>query len=341
MMPSSTIPDKDRVELDLLLRGFQVSRMLRTVADLGIADRIAADATVLVTELASACHVRPAPLLRILRALAAFGVFHVSPDGRVSHSVRSRLLRTDTPNSFHHAARFWTAPGAWNAWARLDAALADENPHQVAWGMSRFDYLRHHPDEARAFDLFMASFPDNRHAAVGESYDFSAARLIVDVGGGNGETLRHILDRFPAARGVIFDRPDVVEAIPSDRRMEGRIALEGGSFFDKVPPGADHYLLIRVLHDWNDDDYRRIVRACRASMSRNARLLIGEQILEPDPARGRAADYLIDVHMMAMFGDARERTEAEHRDLLMASGFALRRVIGTPSPVSLLEAVPV
>jgi hypothetical protein len=56
-------------------------------------------------------------------------------------------------------------------------------------------------------------------------------------------------------------------------------------------------------------------------MSRDAHLLIGEQILKPDPARGRATDYLIDVHMMAMFGDARERTEAEHRDLLTASGF--------------------
>jgi hypothetical protein len=37
--------------------------------------------------------------------------------------------------------------------------------------MSRFDYLRYHPDEARAFDLFMASFPGNRHAAVAASYD--------------------------------------------------------------------------------------------------------------------------------------------------------------------------
>lgn len=340
-MLGSTGPDTERLELDLLLRGFQVSRMLRVVADLGIADRIAADGAVTVTDLAGACKVHPTPLLRILRALAAFGVFHVSPDGWVSHSPRSRLLRTDTPNSFHHAARFWTAPGSWNAWSRLDAALAEENPHQVAWDMSRFDYLRRHPDEAWEFDMFMASFPDNRHAAVAASYDFSAARLIVDIGGGNGEMLRHILGRSPAARGVVFDRPDVVQAIPMDRQMQGRIAVEGGSFFEKVPPGADHYLVIRVLHDWNDHDYLRILRSCRAAMSMDARLLIGEQILEPDPARGRATDYLLDVHMMAMFGDARERTEAEHRDLLTASGFALRRVIATPSPVSILEAVPV
>ena len=223
----------------------------------------------------------------------------------------------------------------------LDVALTGGNPHQAAWNMSRFDYLQRHPHEARAFDLFMAHFTDNRHAAVAASYDFSAARLIVDVGGGNGETLRHILGRFPAPRGVVFDRSDVVHAIPPDRLMHGRIAAQAGSFFEKVPAGADHYLIVRVLHDWDDNDCLRILRNCRAAMSPGARLLIVEQILEPDPTRGEATQYLLDIQMMAMFGDARERTEAEYRDLLATSGFVLRRAIATPSQVWIIEAVPV
>jgi len=336
-----SVPDKERIELDLLLRGFQVSRMLRVVADLGVADRIPTDGAVAVTDLAAACSVQPRPLLRILRALAAFGVFQIASGGLVSHSPRSRLLQTDMPNSPHHAARFWTAPGSWSAWGMLDVALTGGNPHQAAWNMSRFDYLQRHPDEARAFDLFMAHFTDNRHAAVAASYDFSAARLIVDVGGGNGETLRHILGRFPAPRGVVFDRSDVVHAIPPDRLMHGRIAAQAGSFFEKVPAGADHYLIVRVLHDWDDNDCLRILRNCRAAMSLDARLLIVEQILEPDPTRGEATQYLLDIQMMAMFGDARERTEAEYRDLLATSGFVLRRAIATPSQVWIIEAVPV
>ena len=68
--------------------------------------------------------------------------------------------------------------------------------------MSRFDYLRQHPDEARIFDAMMANYPDNRHAAIAEGYDFSGAGLIADIGGGNGATLRHILTRFPTVRGL-------------------------------------------------------------------------------------------------------------------------------------------
>jgi len=76
-------------------------------------------------------------------------------------------------------------------------------------------------------------------------------------------------------------------------------------------------------------------------MGKDALLLLGEQILEPDPTRGQPMGYLIDIQMMAMFGHARQRTEAEFSGLFAASGFALRRVIATASPVSIVEATPI
>jgi len=340
-MSESISGEQDRLELDLLIRGFQVSRMLRLVADLGIADKIPPDGVATVEDLARACSVLPEPLIRVLRALAAFRVFAVSADGTVAHTSRSRLLRTDTPNSMHYSARFWTGPGSWKAWGMLDVAMTGGTPHLAAWNTDRFTYLRQHPDEARAFDAMMANFPDNRHASIAAAYDFSAARLIADIGGGNGAALRHILERFPMPRGVVFDREDVIAALKPDDLMQRRISGQGGSFFDRVPTGADIYLLIRVLHDWKDDDCLRILRTCRAAMEPNAVLLLGEEILELDPARGRAVGYLIDMQMMAMFGHARARSESEFRGLLDRSGFALRRVIATASPVSIIEAIPV
>jgi hypothetical protein len=250
------------------------------------------------------------------------------------------LLRTDAPNSLHHGARFWTSPGSWKAWGVLDAALAGSDPNQAAWGVDRFQYLREHPAEARIFDAFMANFPDRRHQTLAVSYDFSEAKMIVDIGGGNAEALRRILERFPRPRGLVFDRDDVVAAIPPDARLGGRIEVQGGNFFEHAPEGGDIYLVIRVLHNWTDDDCIRILRTCRAAMTPDARLLIVEQILEPDPSLGRPSGYLVDTHMMAMFGAARERTESEFRELLQSSGFALGRAIETASPVWIMEAMP-
>jgi hypothetical protein len=331
---------QERAALDKLIRGFQISRMIRLVADLALADRIEPDAIRRVTDLASECQVRATPLLRIVRALASFGVFRVTAAGEISHSPLSLYLRTDTPGSLHHGARFWTQSGSWRAWGELDAALTDGIPHQVAWSMGRFDYLRRHPDEARTFDEFMAHFPDDRQQALANAYDFSAAGLIADIGGGNGEALRRILGRFSGPLGLVFDREDVVAAIPDAARMQGRITVEGGNFLDRIPRGADIYLLMRVLHDWSDVDCRTILRNCRAAMESDARLLICEQILEPDPARGNPFLYLVDIQMMVSFGTARERSEAEFKTLLNETGFAFQRLIPTLSQVFIVEAVP-
>jgi hypothetical protein len=340
-MSEPVVSEQDRTELDLLMRGFQVSRMLRLVADLGIPDKIAPTGEAGVNALANACSVLPERLIRVLRALAAFGIFKVSADGNVSHTPRSHLLRRGTPSSMHHAARFWTGPGSWRAWGMLDVAMTGVTPYEAAWNMDRFSYLRQHPDEAQAFDAMMANFPDNRHAAIAATYDFSGTRLIADIGGGNGATLRHILALFPRPRGLVFDREDVVASLSTDDRMHGRIDAQGGSFFDAVPEGADAYLLIRVLHNWKDDDCLRILRACRHAMRADAVLLLGEEILEIDPGRGQATAYLVDVQMMTMFGHARARSEGEFCALLDHSGFMLRRVIHTASPVSIIEGTPV
>ncbi len=228
----------------------------------------------------------------------------------------------DTPNTLHHAARFWTGPGSWKAWGALDVAMKGDVPHEAAWEQSRFAYLGEHPDEARVFDAMMANLND-RHAALAAGYDFCAAGLVADIGGGNGTALRHILDRCPTARGLLFDLEHVVRAVDAAALMDGRITTVSGSFFDGVPSGADVYLLIQVLHDWPDDDCLRILRNCRDVMEPHGVLLVGEHVLEPDPAKGRAVMYLVDVQMMAMFGHARERTEQELRTLLAESGFSV------------------
>jgi hypothetical protein len=339
-MPKLLDANDDRVALDLLVRGFQISRMLRLVADFGVADRVPPDDSVAIDALATECGVQSQPLLRVLRAVAAFGVFTVAADGRIAHSARSRLLRTETPNSMHHSARFWAAPGSWAAWGKLDVAMTGGVPYVAAWNVPRFQYLSGHPDEARSFDAMMANFPDNLHPAISDGYDFSDAKLIADVGGGNGAALRHILSRFPAPRGLLFDRDDVVNAVQSVDLLGGRIEVASGSFFDEIPRSADIYMLIRVLHDWSDEDCLRILRSCRKAMDFPAVLLIGEQILESDPTRGSCTGYLMDAQMMAMYGSARERTSDEFGNLLSESGFTLRRFIPTQSPVWIIEALP-
>jgi hypothetical protein len=187
----------------------------------------------------------------------------------------------------------------------------------------------------------MSEFADSRHRAVAEVYDFSQFKMIVDVGGGTGAALKQIFARYPEPRGIVFDRPEVVAEIPPAECLNGRITVAGGSFFDEVPEGADLYLLMGVLHNWSDEDGVRALKVVRKAMPCDARVLIVEHMLEPDPELGNPVTYLLDMQMMAMFEDARERTESEFRELLVAAGFSPPRLIPTKSLVSILESFPV
>lgn len=338
-MTHETVAMTDREALDLLQRGFQVSCMLRAVANVGLADAIPIMGSTPIAELARSCKIQPAPLLRIIRALATFGIFRLVTDDIVEHTSRSRLLRTDARNSMHHGARFWTCSGSWGAWGKLEVALQGEVPHEAAWNTDRFHYLREHPDEMALFDVMMANFPDDRHEAIANAYPFENFHTIADIGGGNGATLRQILSTVKSTRAILFDQTDLVDRLEPADLLDGRIKAVSGSFFDYAPSGADLYLLVRVLHDWSDPDCLCILRTCREAMAKDAILLIGEHLVEPNPAQGRSADYLTDVHMMAMFGSARQRNDQELRSLLNESGFNLRRTIPTAASVSLLEAV--
>ena len=225
-MPEPVSSAEDRMETHLLLRGFQVSRMLRLVADLGIPDKLALDGAV-------AEMVTPLPLpfcpSHCSRCSVRWLRFRSSRSRRMELSrirhARACCARTPlTACTTLHAS----GPGPVRGGVG-HAGCRDDWRHATSGSLEYypFYYLRQHPDEARAFDAMMANFPDNRHEAIAGAYDFSASRLIADIGGGNGAALRHILARFPAPRGLVFDREDVIAAVTPEDLMQGRIVAQG------------------------------------------------------------------------------------------------------------------
>jgi hypothetical protein len=169
------------------------------------------------------------------------------------------------------------------------------------------------------------------------AYDFNRARLVVDIAGGRGVLLAEILRHVPTARGILLDRPQVIEAASNllDSEIAGRIEFFSGSFFQEVPAGGDLYILKNILHDWNDDAALEILTTCRRSICHEAKLLIIGHIV--GLANETSAAKVGDIQMMVRTG-GRNRTELEFRNLLRKGGFHLCRVIQTGSGPALIEA---
>jgi hypothetical protein len=209
-----------------------------------------------------------------------------------------------------------------------------------------FEGMAADPEGAAIFYQAMVETTRQAAGAVVKAYDFSGVRSLVDVGGGYGVLLAAILKAYPEMRGKDFDLPHCQEGatrLLAEGGVDGRAEFVAGSFFESVPAGADAYILKSVIHDWDDERSLAIFKNCREAMKNGARLLIIEPTV-PERVGSSSHDGVIigsDLNMLVMAG-GRERTEAEFRGLLEASGLRIERIVtAPPTAFSVIETLSV
>jgi hypothetical protein len=319
-----------------LATGYRVPRCLHVIAELGVADRLH-ETPETPEALAKAIDVDPQALARVLRALAAHGVFE-EVDGRFRHSPASLLLRTGHPQSQRSFVRMMGMPVHWAAYGELEHSIRTGRAAvtQIAPG-GTFDYLATHAKESRLFDEAMTAKSHEQIASVLGGYDFTRFNLIADIGGGRGHLLQKVLEAAPRAKGVLFDLPHVIKALESN--TSDRLTLQAGDFFKDPLPACDAYLLMSVIHDWGDAEATLILQAVRRAAPEHAKLLLLE-LLVPEAPGPHPAKFL-DIEMLVMTNGGRERTRAQYERLYSAAGFRLEKVIPTASPTVILQGAVV
>jgi hypothetical protein len=329
-----------RRDLARPIDGYLTTQLLYVAAKLGVAD-VLADGPRTGREVAEAVGADPGALTRMLRGLVLEDVLAQDGSGRFALTTLGEGLRDGVPGSQRGAVLvrgevYWSA-----AAGMLRTAIEGGTAFEHVYGERFFEHLAADPEREAAFQASMADRARREAADVVAVYDFAGLRELVDVGGGSGVLLEAILRATPGLSGVLVDRPKAVEL--AQRRLataglDDRSRCVTGDFFAHLPPGADGYLLSRVIHDWDDADARRVLATCRAAMSADARLLLVEAIV-PERPRDAPEAIRMDLHMLMLLR-ARERTEAQFRDLLASVGFDLRRVVptGSAAGLSVLEA---
>lgn len=310
------------------------SRTLHVVAELGVADHI--DGTpVSAEELAATCGADAGALDRALKLLAAHGVFERA-DGAYGHTEASRLLRSDHPMSMRAFPRMMGMASFTASLGHLDHSVrTGEAAFRLVDSEGLFAHLQRHEGEARIFDASMTAKAAADTSAVLAAYDFSRFSTIADIGGGRGHLLRAVLEAAPDTSGILFDLPDVIDTVA----MRGeRFTVHPGDFFIDRLPAADAFILMEVIHDWDDDQATAILAAVRRAAMPGATVLVieavaDEEVLDP-------VVRTLDIIMLAVTG-GRERTSAELDQLLTSVGFRTTGTLPTPSPLRIVEAVAV
>jgi len=306
-----------------LLDGFRVAQAIHVAAVLGLADLLE-DGPLSSQDLAAATDTKAQPLYRLLRALAALGVFREEPDHRFVLTPVGGCLRMTGPHALGPVAVQDLQPEMWEAWGHLlQSVRTGQNAFRHAHGRDVWEYRARHPEASAVFDRSMVARSERDSEAVLAAYDFSRFGTVVDVGGGKGAFLAALLVKHRALEATLFDQAHVVAgalAFLQAAGVEARCQIVSGSFFETVPNGGDAYVLKMVIHDWTDNEAVSILQACRSAMSSDARLLLIEHVVGA-PNDGLPAEFF-DLQMLVGAG-GQERTRDEFVELLDAAGFRL------------------
>lgn len=328
-----------QVAMMQMLGGLRVARLIYAAAELGIADLLV-EGSKSIDELAQATQTHAPSLYRLMRSLASVGIF-AEYERRFSLTPLGEFLQSDTPDSVRAAVKFFGQEWHWNVWENLYYSVKTGKPaFEHLYGQGLFEYYQD-PEVARVSSESKASISQRAAQSLLANYDFSAIHQVVEIGiYASGSTIIELLQANPTMQGVLFDFPSAIAwAAPAiaSAQITNRCELVAGNCLEAVPSGGDAYILMFVVHNWDDDRAVQLLKNCREAMTANGKLLIVEMIMPPgnEPFVGK----LIDLESLLTTPGGYERSEAQYRSLLETAGFQVTNIIPTQTANSIIEAV--
>jgi hypothetical protein len=172
--------------------------------------------------------------------------------------------------------------------------------------------------------------------ALAQKFDFSKYKTVTDAGGALALLSRIVGTRHPHLTFTSFDLPPVA---PLARKhieaagMEGRIAAVAGDFFKDDLPKADVITMGNVLHDWNLEKKKLLIRKAYDALPQGGALIAIENIID-DARRENVFGLLMSLNMLIELGDAFDYTGADFRGWCGEAGFKRFDIISLAGPTS-------
>lgn len=315
---------------------FWQSRALYVAAKLDIAGALAGG-EVSAETLAERVAADPDALYRLLRMLAAMGVFEEVSPRRFRNNQLSSCLCPDHPHSVRAMVLMHNSPEMSRPWfEQLEKGVRSGGvPFELTHGQAFYTYMDGHPE----FDKLFGQAMDSVEALTGDSFvtdfDWSRFERIIDVGGSKGAKSLAILKRYPHLKALVADREQAIQGAAQFWKEQGegavmqRMSFAACDLLQSVPKaqsGKDIYLLSAVLHGFDDATcIAALSKVTSAAVGYDATIAVMEMLM-PD-SRTDIATAAFDMQMFVNTR-GRERTLGEWRWLFDQSGLVLQEVVG-------------
>ena len=319
---------------------FWSSKVLLTAVEFGLFTRLG-DRRLTGEELGRELELHPRAIADFFDALVATGFLERDGSGapaRYYNNATGRLYLDRTSPRYVGGILEMLNARLFRFWSDLTEALRTGRPqNEVKHGQKgMFEELYAEQPRLEQFLNAMTGLSRINFEAFAEKFDFARYRTLCDVGGATGLLSMEVAKRHPDIACTSFDLP-VVEPIAKKAiaaaGLSSRVGTASGDFFNDPLPKADVITMGMILHDWNLEKKRHLIRSAYEALPEGGAFVAIEALID-DRRRENAFGLLMSLNMLVEFGDAFDFTGADFRGWCGEVGFQRFEVIHLVGPSS-------
>lgn len=292
-------------------------------------------------ELAARLELNPRAVPDFPDALVALGMLEREGTGREATyrntAETEMFLNVDSP---HYIGGMLEMANArlYGFWANLTEALKTGQPQNEVKesGEPIFAKLYQQPEKLEQFLHAMVGISAGNFRMFAEKFDFSGYKTLCDVGGATGQLSCMVAQANPNMRCKSFDLPPVEPVARQWVEKAGladRVTPVSGDFFRDDLPGADVITMGMILHDWNLENKKLLIRKAYDALPEGGAFVAIESLID-DARKENAFGLLMSLNMLIEFGDAFDYTGADFKAWCEEAGFQRFEIMSLAGPSS-------
>jgi hypothetical protein len=231
----------------------------------------------------------------------------------------------------HHLFGFWN---------HLTVALrtGEQQNEAKGGGPNLFATLYAEPARLKEFLRAMTGISRASNQAIANQFPWKKYKTAADIGTAQGDTIVQIALAHPHITGIGFDLAEVApifEDYVAQHGLSARVEFREGNFFRDLLPEADVLTMGHILHDWNLDEKRFLIRKAHDALTAGGALIVYESIIDDDRSKN-AFGLLMSLNMLIETSGGFDYTGADYMLWMKEVGFRETRVehlVGSDSMV--------
>ncbi|MGB6483935.1 MAG: methyltransferase [Candidatus Acidiferrales bacterium] len=228
-------------------------------------------------------------------------------------------------------------------WGNLTTALLTGELQNEAkgGGPSPFAVIYAIPEVLNQFLRAMTAISNGANRAIAARFPWKNYKTAADIGTAQGDLIVQVALANPHLTGIAFDLAEVrpvCEAYIAANGLSSRVAFQTGSFFEQPLPHADVLMMGHILHDWNLEEKKLLIRKAFEALPSGGALIVYDSIIDDDRSKN-VFGLLMSLNMLIETPGGFDYTGTDCMGWMKESGFKETRSEHLAGPDSMVIGI--